>query len=125
MKIANLINLGPLAYTHYYMDGSAQCDHILAVPTQLITLTSDVDGQQWRGDELVAASNKKARFAADAEVVEYTDQHLAIEIDGKMWAHDDPKNASFYGSGNQKIRSFPSEVWLYLRLAIDKVRAAA
>lgn len=96
-NIAKLIGEGsPLPYVHTYcqtMTSFEKAEHELELPKQLATLTSKYNS---------------------AEVVEFGDGTLGIEIDGKLWAVEDPAEERGCTKG------LPHEVWQYLNLAMGR-----
>jgi hypothetical protein len=97
MKISDAIARGPIPYTHAYnstMTSVETAEHILDVPKALRTIGAD---------------------HPDAEMVVYGDDSLGIEIGGNIWAVEQPHPEREGGRG---VR-LPSEVWQYLRLAVE------
>ena len=94
MTIAEIIACGAQQYTHHYMrtmldDETVQ--HTLDVPSHLSTL---------------------AKRNPDAQIIEFGDFSLGIEIDGKLWAAEIPHQEM------RPAKGMPHEVWQYIRLAM-------
>lgn len=71
--------------------------HTLEVPKHLATLVSK---------------------SPTAEVIEMGDGGLGIEIDGQIWALENPMTDKNYKDGYR--RGLPHEVWQYLNLALGR-----
>ena len=92
INVKEIIKKGALPYKHIYMQtmtGHCEANHVLDVPKTLITLAEKPD---------------------TVEIVTYTDGDIGIEINGKVWATDFPKN----------YKELPHEVLQYCRLAIGQ-----
>lgn len=94
MKISGIIKVGAVTYTHHYMQtmaGEEICTHTISPPKQLLTL---------------------AARHPDAEVVEFGDGTLGIEVGGNLWAAENPHKTM------RPAKAMPRDVWQYCTLAM-------
>lgn len=94
MKISDVVKSGDKTYKHHYMQtmtGEETCTHVLSAPQCLITL---------------------AETAPGADLIEFNDGTLGIEIDGKLWAAEMPHKEY------RRAKSLPHEVWHYCLMAL-------
>ena len=91
--ISEIIKKGTVKYTHHYcqtMTSGNSCEHFIVVPKPLETIV------------------KSFPFA---EMVEYGDGSLGIEINGKLWAAELPDET------NRPAKKLTRRVWQYLTIA--------
>jgi len=92
--LKTLVASGPQHYVHAYMRTTTsheEARHVLECPQTLVTL---------------------ARGEPQADVVEYGDGTLGIELDSRLWAAESPDRQS-----RPAIR-LQHEVWHYLHMAL-------
>ena len=95
--LADLANAGPQHYTHVYMQtmtSHSETHHSLECPARLKTL---------------------AVKCPTAEVVTFGDDTLGIQIDGILWASEQP-----HPMRGRSQRTLPEACWHYLTLALGR-----
>lgn len=96
MKLKKLIEKGPVQYTHYYMQTMTSCEeapHTIAAPKALRKLVGN---------------------HPDADIITYGDGTLGIEINGNVWAVQQPS----LERGCKKTLSH--DVWHYLNMSMGR-----
>ena len=96
MLVTDIIKAGPQRYTHHYMitmTSEETADQTLECPQHLITL---------------------ADSTPSAKAIVFGDETLGIEINGKVWAAEDPDDEM-----RPAVR-LPHEVWQYCNLVMGR-----